>query len=84
VAPVLNAVHGLLAGAAYFLCIVLDTRHGFTFSHGLIDYIVLFLKSHNALWLWVIGPVWALMYCGVFTFPIAVSICSRRDVRSKT
>lgn len=51
---------------------------------GLIDYIVLFPKSHNALWLWVIGPVWALMYCGVFTFPIAVSICSRRDVRSKT
>jgi hypothetical protein len=67
VAPVLNAVHGLLAGAAYFLCIVLDIRHGFTSSHGLIDYIVLFPKSHNALW-----------------FPIAVSICSRRDVRSKT
>jgi len=47
VAPVLNAVPGLLAGAAYFLCIVLDIRHGFTFSHGLIDYIVLFPKSHK-------------------------------------
>jgi glucose PTS system EIICB or EIICBA component len=70
VAPVLYAVHALLAGAAYFLCIVLDIRHGFTFSHGLIDYIVLFPKSHNALWLWVIGPVWALMYYGVFTFAI--------------
>jgi PTS system glucose-specific IIC component len=70
VAPVLYAVHALLAGAAYFLCIALDIRHGFTFSHGLIDYVVLFPKSHNALWLWVLGPVWALMYYGVFTFAI--------------
>ena len=46
VAPVLYAVHALLAGAAYFICIALNIRHGFTFSHGLIDYIVLFPKSH--------------------------------------
>lgn len=70
VAPVLYAVHALLAGAAYFVCIALNIRHGFTFSHGLIDYIVLFPKSHNALWLWVIGPIWALMYYGIFTFAI--------------
>jgi PTS system glucose-specific IIC component len=70
VAPVLYAVHALLAGAAYFTCIALNIRHGFTFSHGLIDYIVLFPKSHNALWLWVIGPIWALMYYGIFTFAI--------------
>jgi PTS system glucose-specific IIC component len=70
VAPFLYAVHALLAGAAYFTCIALNIRHGFTFSHGLIDYIVLFPKSHNALWLWVIGPIWALMYYGVFTFAI--------------
>jgi PTS system glucose-specific IIC component len=70
VAPVLYAVHALLAGLAYFTCIVLNIRHGFTFSHGLIDYIVLFPKSHNALWLWVIGPIWGLLYYGVFTFAI--------------
>jgi glucose PTS system EIICB or EIICBA component len=70
VAPVLYAVHAVLAGAAYFLCIVLNIRHGFTFSHGLIDYIVLFPKSTNALWLWVLGPAWGLMYYGVFTFAI--------------
>src|SRR5262249_53128400 len=45
-------------------------RHGFTFSHGLIDYVVLFPKSHNALWLFVIGPIWALVYYGVFSFAI--------------
>jgi PTS system glucose-specific IIC component len=70
VAPILYVVHALLAGAAYYVCIALNIRHGFTFSHGLIDYIVLFPKSTNALWLWVIGPIWGLMYYGVFTFAI--------------
>ena len=70
VAPVLYAVHAVLAGAAYFLCVALGIKHGFTFSHGLIDYIVLFPKSHNALWLLVIGPVWAGLYYGVFSFAI--------------
>src|SRR5215469_3592388 len=70
VAPVLYAVHAVLAGLAYLTCILLNIRHGFTFSHGLIDYIVLFPKSTNALWLWVIGPLWGLMYYGVFSFAI--------------
>jgi glucose PTS system EIICB or EIICBA component len=70
VAPLLYVVHALLAGLAYFLCVELGIKHGFTFSHGLIDYIVLFPKSHGALWLLVIGPVWAAMYYGVFAFAI--------------
>jgi len=69
-APVLYAIHALLAGVAYFLCIALGIKHGFTFSHGLIDYIVLFPKSHGALWLLLLGPVWAAVYYGVFTFAI--------------
>jgi PTS system glucose-specific IIC component len=70
VAPVLYAIHAVLAGAAYFTCVALGIKHGFTFSHGLIDYIVLFPKSHNALWLLVIGPLWGAVYYGVFTFAI--------------
>jgi glucose PTS system EIICB or EIICBA component len=70
VAPVLYVVHALLAGLAYFLCVALGIKHGFTFSHGLIDYIVLFPKSHGALWLLVIGPAWAAMYYGIFAFAI--------------
>ena len=70
VAPVLYAIHALLAGAAYFLCIALGIKHGFTFSHGLIDYVVLFPKSHNALWLFMIGPIWAGMYYAVFSVAI--------------
>ena len=70
VAPVLYAIHAVLAGLAYFVCVELGIKHGFTFSHGLIDYIVLFPKSHQALWLLVLGPVWAVVYYGVFTFAI--------------
>lgn len=70
VAPVLYAVHALLAGVAYFVCVVLGIRHGFTFSHGLIDFVVLYPKSHNALWLLVLGPIWAGVYYAVFAFAI--------------
>jgi PTS system glucose-specific IIC component len=70
VAPLLYVIHALLAGAAYFLCVALGIKHGFTFSHGLIDYVVLFPKSHGALWLLVIGPMWAALYYGIFSFAI--------------
>src|SRR3954466_4955957 len=70
VAPVLYGIHALLAGVAYFLCVTLGIKHGFTFSHGLIDYVVLFPKSHNALWIFVLGPIWALVYYGAFSFAI--------------
>lgn len=70
VAPVLYGVHAVLAGLAYFTCVALGIKHGFTFSHGLIDYIVLFPQSHQALWLLVIGPIWAGVYYGIFSFAI--------------
>ena len=70
VAPVLYVVHALLAGVAYAVCILLGIKHGFTFSHGLIDYVVLFPKSTNALWLFVLGPIWGVLYFGVFSFLI--------------
>ena len=70
VAPVLYAIHALLAGAAYLVCIALGIRHGFTFSHGFIDYVVLFPKSHQALWLFIIGPIWAAVYYAVFSVAI--------------
>jgi PTS system glucose-specific IIC component len=70
VAPVLYGIHAVLAGIAYFLCVALGIKHGFTFSHGLIDYVVLFPKSHNALWLLVLGPIYAGVYYGIFSFAI--------------
>ncbi len=66
VAPVLYGIHALLAGAAYFTCIELGIKHGTTFSHGLIDYVVLFPHSHRGLWFLWLGPLWALMYYTLF------------------
>ena len=70
VAPLLYALHALLAGVAYFICIELGIKHGMTFSHGLIDFVVLFNRSTHGLWFLAIGPLWALMYYGLFRFVI--------------
>lgn len=66
VAPLLYAMHALLAGLAYFTCVELGIRHGTTFSHGLIDYIVLFPNSTRGLWFLWLGPLWAGMYFLLF------------------
>ena len=66
VAPVLYGMHALLAGLAYFVCVQLGIRHGTTFSHGLIDYIVLFPNSTRGLWYLWLGPLWAAMYFMLF------------------
>ncbi len=70
-APLLYAAHALMSGFAFFLCIMLGIKHGTTFSHGLIDFVVLLPQSTNAAYLWIIGPLWAIMYYFVFRFTIA-------------
>jgi PTS system glucose-specific IIC component len=70
VAPLLYAAHALLASAAFVVTILLGIRHGMTFSHGLIDFVLLFPRSTHALWFLVIGPVWAAMYYTVFSMLI--------------
>ena len=66
VAPLLYGIHAVLAAVAYFVCIELGIRHSTTFSHGLIDYIVLFPNSSRGLWYLWLGPLWALMYYTLF------------------
>lgn len=66
VAPMLYVIHALLAGAAYWVCVELGIRHGTTFSHGLIDFIVLYPHSYRGWWLLWLGPLWAGMYYVIF------------------
>jgi len=70
VAPVLYLIHAVFAGIAYFLCVALGIKHGMTFSHGLIDFVLLFPKSTHAWLLLVIGPLWGLLYYGTFRWVI--------------
>jgi PTS system glucose-specific IIC component len=66
VAPVLYAIHAIMAGVAYSTCILLGIKHGMTFSHGLIDFVLLYSRSTHAAWFFVIGPLWAALYFVVF------------------
>ena len=45
-------------------------RHSGTFSHGLIDFLLLYPESKHALWFLVLGPIWAALYYGIFSFVI--------------
>jgi PTS system glucose-specific IIC component len=77
VAPLLYAIHALLAGLAYFTAVELDIRHSTTFSHGLIDYIVLFPNSSRGLWYLWLGPLWAVMYYTLFR-----TLILKRDLKT--
>jgi glucose PTS system EIICB or EIICBA component len=70
VAPLLYGFHAVLAGVAYFTCIALGIKHGTTFSHGFIDFVLLFNRSTHGLWFLWLGPLWALMYYGMFRWLI--------------
>jgi glucose PTS system EIICB or EIICBA component len=66
VAPMLYALHSLLSGCASFLLFTLGGRVGFTFSHGFIDYIVYF-PLHTKPWLiFVLGPLFGIVYYLLF------------------
>lgn len=67
-APMLYGIHAVLTAVAYYFCIAVGIKHGMTFSHGAFDYVLLFSRSTNALWLLVIGPLWGLMYFAIFRF----------------
>lgn len=67
-APMLYGIHAVLTAVAYYFCIAIGIKHGMTFSHGAFDYVLLFSRSTNALWLLLIGPLWGLMYFTIFRF----------------
>jgi PTS system glucose-specific IIC component len=72
VAPLLYLLHAVMAGLAYMTCILLGVKHGMTFSHGFIDFVVLFGKSTHGFWLLVLGPIWAAFYYFLFSAVIRI------------
>ncbi len=66
VAPLLFFIHALLSGLAYAVCIVLDIHHSIVFSHGLVDFSLLFSLSRNTEWFWFLGPLTAVLYYLLF------------------
>jgi len=70
VAPFLYVVHAFLSGLAFTICAILDMRAGTSFSHGIIDFIMLSGNS-NRLWLFpIVGLAYGLLYYIIFYFLI--------------
>lgn len=68
--PMLYVIHSILAGLAFPVCILLDMRAGTSFSHGIIDFIILSGNS-NRLWLFpIVGIVYGTVYYLIFYFLI--------------
>ncbi len=66
VAPILYVIHALLAGSAFVLTNMFGLVHGTSFSHGFIDYVVLFANSEKGLMIPVFGLAYAAIYYTVF------------------
>jgi PTS system glucose-specific IIC component len=66
VAPVLYLIHAVLAGSAQLLFSMLGAHLGFTFSQGFIDYALYYGMDTRPWLVLVFGPVYALIYYGVF------------------
>lgn len=70
VAPVLYAIHAVLAGSAFVLTNMLGMVHGTTFSHGFIDFVVLFANSNKGWMFPLLGLCYAVAYYVIFRVAI--------------
>lgn len=74
VAPVMYAVHCVLAGLSFMLMHILGVGVGMTFSGGLIDLTLFGILQGNAktnwVWIVVVGLAYAVIYYLVFYFMI--------------
>ncbi|UTH75084.1 PTS glucose transporter subunit IIBC [Chromobacterium sp. IIBBL 290-4] len=74
VAPVLYLIHAVLAASTQFVANTLDMHMGFTFSQGGIDFLMFNLigdKAKHATYVFILGPIYAVIYYSVFRFVIA-------------
>ena len=73
VAPILYFIHARLAASTQFLANTLGMHMGFTFSQGGIDFVMFNLignKAQGAWYVFVLGPIYGLIYYSVFRFVI--------------
>ncbi|EEY98387.1 phosphotransferase system glucose-specific IIBC component [Vibrio sp. RC586] len=70
VAPILYVIHIFLTGIAFALTAFLEIKHSTDFAHGAIQFFLYYPMSSNAWMFFIIGPIWALLYYGLFRFLI--------------
>ncbi|WP_027415909.1 glucose-specific PTS transporter subunit IIBC [Aneurinibacillus terranovensis] len=70
VAPVLFFIHALLAGLSFTILDIFGVRDGYTFSGGLIDYVLNYGLSTRGWIIIPVGLVFGLVYYFMFRFAI--------------
>ncbi|MGN0163431.1 MAG: glucose PTS transporter subunit IIA [Candidatus Ornithomonoglobus sp.] len=74
VAPLMYAVHCVLAGFSYMLMHIFNVGVGMTFSGGFIDMLLFGILQGNAktnwIWIVIVGLIYAVVYYIVFYFMI--------------
>lgn len=66
--PVLYVIHAVLTGVSMAVCQLLEIKLGFTFSAGVVDYILSFGLGKRPLMILVAGIIWAVIYYGLFSY----------------
>jgi N-acetylglucosamine PTS system EIICBA or EIICB component len=69
-APVLFVLHAALTGLSLVVCNLFGIRDSFTFSAGLVDYLVNWTKAKNGWMIIPIGLIFAAVYFLLFVFCI--------------
>lgn len=72
VAPVLYGIHAVLVGLAFYLMNTFGAHMGFTFSQGAIDFILFYVKDVKPWLVFILGPIYAIVYYTVFRVLISV------------
>ncbi|WP_428863720.1 glucose PTS transporter subunit IIA [Clostridium sediminicola] len=87
VAPFLYVFHIVAAFFSGIITSMLNIRLGYTFSASLIDYVLGFNYAENPLLLWIIGPLFFVLYFVVFYFTIKlknIETPGREEVQDET
>lgn len=66
VAPVLYVIHAILSGAAFAIMNLVGAHLGYTFSQGGIDFILYYAIDTKPWMVFIIGPIYAVVYYGLF------------------
>ncbi len=71
-APLLYVFHAVLVSLSFLVTYILGVRMGYSFSHGLIDYLLFFAIDIKPWMILIIGPIFAVIYYFVFRFTIQI------------
>ncbi len=67
VAPILYAIHAVLAGLAFPILYLLGARLCYSFSQGFIDWALFSVMDIKPWMVLIVGPLYFLLYFGIFT-----------------